>query len=83
MLLSKRPLNIIKLFLQAQEKASVTAECNGARSVRRQGEHSEMKLLLLRGVPEVPAGKEYSDRLRRNTWNEVTGGSGHNTYFDI
>jgi hypothetical protein len=43
--------NIRNFMVQA--KASVRAERNGARSVRRQGERSEEKLLLLCAVPEV------------------------------
>ena len=75
-LLSKRPLNIIKLFLWAQEKASVTTERNGAKSVRRQIEHSEMKLVLLRVVPKVTERKEYSECVRKNDRIEVTEGTG-------
>lgn len=39
--------------LSGQAKTSVKAECNVVRSVRGHGERSEMKHLLLCGVPEV------------------------------
>lgn len=51
------------------------AECSVARSVRRQGERSEMRRLLLCAVPEVTEWKECSERGRRNDWNEVTVGT--------
>ena len=57
-------------------KTSVEAECKVARSVRKQGERSEMKHLLLCAVPKVTEWKECSEQVRRNTWNEVTGGTG-------
>jgi hypothetical protein len=44
----------------------VKAECNVARSVRRQGERSEMKHLLLCAVPEVTEWKECLDNERGN-----------------
>ena len=51
------------------------AECNVVTSVRRQGERSEMKHLLLCAVTEVTEWKESSECSRRNDWNEVTGGT--------
>ena len=74
---------LIKNIYSAQEKASVIAKRNGARSVRRQGEHNEVQWLLLRAVPEVTEWMECSDNFRINDWNEVTGGTGNNTYLDI
>jgi hypothetical protein len=35
-----------------------------------------MKLLLLCAVPKVTEWKECSEQVRRNAWNEVTGGTG-------
>jgi len=60
----------------ALAKTSVDAECNVARSARRQGERSEMKHLLLCAVLKVPEWKKCSERVRRNVWNEVTGSTG-------
>jgi len=57
-------------------KTSAEAECKVARSVRRQGERSGMKYLLLCAVPEVTEWKKCSERVRKNAWNEVTGGAG-------
>ena len=60
----------------AMAKTSVDAEWKVARSVRRQGERNEMKLLLLCAVPKVTEWKKCSEQVRRNAWNEVTGGTG-------
>jgi len=57
-------------------KTSVEAEWKAARSVRRQGERSEMKHLLLCAVLKVTEWKKCSEPIRRNACNEVTGGSG-------
>lgn len=57
-------------------KTSVEAEHKVARSLRRQGERSEMKLLLLCAVPKITEWKECSEQVRRKVWNEVTGGVG-------
>lgn len=56
-------------------KTSVMAERNEVRSVRRQGERSEEKPLLLCAVPKVTEWKKYSERVRKNTCNEGTGGT--------
>ncbi len=57
-------------------KTSVEAEWKAARSVRKQGERSEMKHLLLYAVPKVAGCKKCSEHVRGNAWNEVTGGTG-------
>lgn len=57
-------------------KTSVEAECKEVKSARRQGERSEMKHILLCAVPKVSECKKCSEQIRRNAWNEVTGGTG-------
>jgi hypothetical protein len=57
-------------------KTSINAERNGARSVRRQGEHSVVRQLFLCAVPKVTEWKKCSERVRRNAWNKVTEGTG-------
>lgn len=73
--LFQRLLNICHHFF-VKAKTSVEAECKVARSVRRQGERNGMKYLLLCAVPEVTEWKKCSERIRKNAWNEVTGGAG-------
>ena len=46
------------------------------KSVRRQGERSEMKHILLCAVLEVTEWNTCSERVRSNGCNEVTGSTG-------
>ena len=56
----------------AMAKTSIDAERKVAKSVRRQGERSEMKHILLCAVLKVTVWKKCSERVRSNSCNEVT-----------